>query len=248
LTPPDPPHDDAVVTTRIGLIVPCDLTLDREYWELIPRDVSVHITRTGFHEGALDLAFVRGVSDLGEVAYATRSLSKIEPAVIAFACTSGSFIDGLAGEMAIRDTMLGNGAREAVTTSGALIEALHELGVTRVALGTPYIAEIGDRLPAFVTEAGFEPVSVAHLELPDVFHDLADDAVRELAQAAWSPGAEAVFLACTGVPTVHLLDELRARLGVPVLSANQVTIWAALRRAGLDVDLMTGAARDVGTV
>jgi maleate isomerase len=238
LTSADGADDDARVTTRIGLIVPCDLTLDREYWELVPDGVSVHITRTGFHDGDLDLAFVRGVSDLGEVAYATRSLSKIDPAVIAFACTSGSFVDGASGERALRDTMVGNGARAAVTTSGALLEALTELGVRRVAIGTPYVAEIGDRLPAFVSEAGFEPVSAAHLELPDVVHDLTDDAVRDLAMAAFAPGAEAVFLACTGVPTVHLLDELRERLGVPVLSANQVTMWAALRRAGIGADLL----------
>lgn len=236
------------MTTRIGLIVPCDLTLDREYWELVPPDVTVHITRTGFHEGDLDLAFVRGVADRDEVAYATRSLSKIEPAVIAYACTSGSFIDGLVGEQVLRETMLANGAREAVTTSGALIEALRELGVARVALGTPYVAEIGDRLPAFVAAAGIEPVSVAHLELPDVVHDLTDDAVRELAAAANAPGAEAVFLACTGVPTVHLLDELRGRFGVPVLSANQVTIWAALRRAGVPTDLLSPADARVATV
>ena len=221
------------MTTRIGLIVPCDLTLDREYWELVPPEVTVHITRTGFHDGGLDLAFVRGVADPDEVAYATRSLSKIDPAVIAFACTSGSFVDGLAGEQALRETMLQNGAREAVTTSGALIEALGELGVRRVGLGTPYVAEIGDRLPTFCAEAGFEPVSAAHLALPDVVHELTDDAVRELARAAFAPAAEAVFLACTGVPTVHLLAELRDELGVPVLSANQVTMWAALRRAGM---------------
>jgi len=62
---------------------------------------------------------------------------------------------------------------------------------------------------------------------------MTDDAVRELARAAFAPEAEAVFLACTGVPTVHLLAELRDELGVPVLSANQVTMWAALRRAGM---------------
>jgi maleate isomerase len=236
------------MTTRIGLIVPCDLTLDREYWELVPRDVTVHITRTGFHDGGLDLAFVHGVADLDEVAYATRSLSKIEPDVIAFACTSGSFVDGLAGERALRETMLANGAREVVTTSGALLEALRELRVKRVGLGTPYVPEIGDRLPAFIAEAEFEPVSVANLALPDVIHELTDDAVMELAQAAFAPAAEAVFLACTGVPTIHLLGALRDRLGVPVLSANQVTMWAALRRTGVATDLLSAAVGELGTV
>ena len=41
------------MSVRIGLVVPCDLTLDREYWDLAPDDVSIHITRTGFHDGGL---------------------------------------------------------------------------------------------------------------------------------------------------------------------------------------------------
>ena len=221
------------MTVRIGLVVPCDLTLDREYWDLAPDDVSIHITRTGFHDGGLTLEFVRGVSDLGELAYATRSLSKIEPAVIGYACTSGSFIKGLAGEATIRDTMLANGAPSAVTTSGAMLEALRHLGVRRVGLGTPYALEIAEFLPPFVRDAGFEPVSLANLELPDVMDDIAADAVRELAALAYRPEAEAIFLACTGVPTIGLLAELSRRYGVPVLSANQVTMWSALRAAGL---------------
>ena len=220
------------MSVRIGLVVPCDLTLDREYWDLAPDDVSIHITRTGFHDGGLDLAFVRGVSDLGELAYATRSLSKIEPAVIGYACTSGSFIKGLDGEARIRDTMLANGAQAAVTTSGAMLEALRHLGAQRVGLGTPYALEIAEFLPPFVRAAGFEPISLANLELPDVVDDIAADAVRELAALAYRPEADAIFLACTGVPTIGLLAELTQRFGIPVLSANQVTMWAALREAG----------------
>jgi maleate isomerase len=222
------------VSRRIGLIVPCDLTLDREYWELVPGDVSVHITRTGFHEGGLDLDFVRGVADREEIRYATRSLSKIEPDVIAFACTSGSFVDGVAGEAEIRAMMSGAGARSAITTSGSLLEALRVLGVRRVALATPYALEIAEHLPGFVSEAGFEPVTLANLELPDVIGEIAAEAVTRLAEAAAHPDAEAIFLACTGVPTVHLLDRLERRFGIPVLSANQVTMWSALRAAGLD--------------
>jgi maleate isomerase len=221
------------MTVRIGLIVPCDLTLDAEYWDLVPPGVSVHITRTGFHDGGLTLDFVRGVGDPDEVAFATRSLTKIEPEVIGFACTSGSFHDGLAGERHLRDLMRANGARAAVTTSGALLEALRALGVRRVALGTPYIAEIADLLPPFVREGGFDPVALVNMELHDVIGEIADDEVTHLAEAAYRPEAEAIFLACTGVPTIGAITALEARFGIPVLSANQVTMWAALRAAGV---------------
>ena len=43
---------------------------------------------------------------------------------MAYACTSGSFVAGRAGERALVSSMLDAGAAAAVTTSGALVEAL----------------------------------------------------------------------------------------------------------------------------
>ena len=82
-------------------------------------------------------------------------------------------------------------------------------------------------------EAGFEPVSLVNLAYTDEEDVVAasDDVVIDLADRARTPDAEAVFLACTNLPTVPLLGGLRERLGVPVLTANQVLIEAALRRA-----------------
>ncbi len=45
--------------------------------------------------------------------------------------------------------------------------------------------------------------------------------------------ADALFLSCTNLPTFGLLGELERRFGMPVLSANQVTMWAAMRAAGV---------------
>ena len=213
--------------------MPCDLTLDREYWDLAPDDVSIHITRTGFHDGGLTLEFVRGVSDLGEARVRDAQPVQDRARGHRVRLHLGFVHQGLAGEATIRDTMLANGAPSAVTTSGAMLEALRHLGVRRVGLGTPYALEIAEFLPPFVRDAGFEPVSLANLELPDVMDDIAADAVRELAALAYRPEAEAIFLACTGVPTIGLLAELSRRYGVPVLSANKVTMWSALRAAGL---------------
>lgn len=47
--------------------------------------------------------------------------------------------------------------------------------------------------------------------------------------------AEAVFISCTNVPTYGLLAPLEAELAMPVLSANQVTLWAALAAVGLSL-------------
>ena len=218
---------------RIGLVVPCDLTLDAEYPLYLPAGATVHLTRTGFHAGDLDLEFILGVSSPSEVAYAARSLTKIAPGVISFACTSGSFVHGLRGEARIRRLMEDAGAAIAQTTSGALLDALAALGVGSVGLGTPYTEPVGARLGSFVSEAGYHVTGVTNMELHDVIGPVADDAVIDLARQASAGLPDAVFLACTGVPTLDLIVPLEADLGIPVLTANQVTMWAALGSVGM---------------
>lgn len=218
---------------RIGLIVPCDLTLDAEYPRYLPEGATVHVTRTGFHAGDLDLDFILGVSSPSEIAYATRSLTKIAPGVISFACTSGSFVLGLGGESSIRALMEDAGAAVAQTTSGALLDALAALGVERIGLGTPYTESVGARLGFFLTEAGYHVTDVVNMELHDVIGPVADDMVIDLARRAAGGRPDAVFLACTGVPTLDLINPLEADLEMPVLTANQVTMWAALGSIGM---------------
>jgi maleate isomerase len=53
-----------------------------------------------------------------------------------------------------------------------------------------------------------------------------------LIREADSPDAEAVFVSCTNLPTYDLIAPLERELGKPVLTANQVTMWSALRLAG----------------
>jgi maleate isomerase len=220
------------MSRRIGFIVPFDFALDREYWQYASAEVSLHITRTPYQIGLVGLELVSAIADPAAVAQATRSLVKIAPDVIAFACTSGSFSEGTDGERRLRKTMLRAGARTAMTTSGALVEALRALDLRRVAVGTPYVEAVGRRLVTFLESAGFDPVSLVNMELQDGIWDVGDDEVVRLAERAVRPGAEALFLSCTNLPTVHLLAPLERRLGIPVLSANQVTMWAALRMVG----------------
>ena len=218
---------------RLGIVVPFDFALDREYWQFVPPDVSVHITRGPRFDGPVGIDLARAVGEPDEAAAGVDTLVAIEPDALVYACTSGSFVNGLAGEAALRAAMehAAPGV-PAVTTSGALLEALGALGVRRVGLGTPYTSELGRLLADFVEEAGFEPVSLANLELEDGIADVGASEVERLAEAASSPRAEAIFLSCTNLQTFDVLPALERRFGVPLLSANQVTMWAGLRAAG----------------
>ena len=238
------------MTARIGLLVPFDTENDRELWRWCPPDASLHITRTAFHEGLLGVALAEATADLDDVRHATRSLKVIEPDVVAYACTSGSFVLGLAGERALRETMLAAGARRAVTTSGLMLEAFDLLGLRRLALATPYPAEIGERLVSFIQEAGYKAVSLENLGLlhgSDI-QATSDDAIIDLLAAADRPDADGIFLSCTGLGTVDLVGRAEARLREPVLTAIQVTMWGALRAAGIRPPVTGQALLEAGGV
>lgn len=226
--PRDPPRQRAV-----GVVAPFDFALDRELWRWAPEEVSLLFARTPFVDEPVNLAMLSEISDHATLRETTRQLLAVAPEVVAYACTSGSFVEGVDAERRLRDTMQAAGAPSAVTTSGAMLEALQALEVTRLAVATPYTADVTDRLHAFLAESDVQVVRSSDLGLDSRIWELRYEQVAELLVAADHPAAEAVFLSCTNVPTYDLISALEAQLGKPVLTANQVTMWAALRRIGL---------------
>jgi maleate isomerase len=215
----------------VGVVTPFDMALDRELWRWVPEEVSLYVTRTPHVAEPVSIELAEAVSDEADVASATRDVLAAEPPVVAYACTSGSFVHGVDGERRLVRAMRGAGAPAAVTTSGALLEALAALGVRGVAVATPYVENVTARLHGFLAEAGVATVSSAHLGLDADIWKVPYETTAQLIREADSPQADAVFVSCTNLPTYDLVAPLEHELGKPVLTANQVTLWAALRIA-----------------
>ena len=218
----------------IGVVAPFDFALDRELWRWVPEDVSLYLTRLPFFTTPVTVEMAVACGDRRAVRRATRDVLTPEPDVVIYACTSGSFVDGAAGEEVLRRTMEDAGAPAARTTSGALIAALSVLGVTRLAIATPYVEPVTRRLVASLAEHGVSTVSSEGLGLLGNIWRVTYSQVVEIVRAADNPAAEALFISCTNVPTYDLIEPLEQALGKPVLTANQVTMWAALRAMGRD--------------
>ena len=218
--------------TGIGIICPFDMALDRELWRWMPDDVSLFFTRTPYVDEPVSVEMAQEVSDDADVRAAARNLSIVRPQVMAYACTSGSFINGIAGARRLSETMVDGGASRAVSTSEALLEALEYLDASRVVVVTPYVAELTVRLGDFLQEAGRSVVSQACLGLQADIWQVPYSTTCELIRAADVPEADAIFVSCTNLPTYDIIGPLEQELGKPVISANQVTAWASLRRLG----------------
>ncbi|MEV5842731.1 aspartate/glutamate racemase family protein [Streptomyces sp. NPDC051985] len=217
----------------VGVVAPFDFALDRELWRWVPDDVSLHLTRTPFVPVEVSLDLARLVSEHETLGEAVRALTAVAPEVVAYACTSGSFVGGIAGERAMCEAMTRSGAVPSVTTSGALLDALTELGVRRLALVTPYTVSVTRVLKEYVAEAGVRVAGCAFMGLTRHIWQVPYRDVVTMARRAVRPGAaDALFISCTNLPTYDVIPQLEAELRIPVLSANQVTMWAALRRLG----------------
>lgn len=216
----------------VGVVAPFDFALDRELWRWVPDEVSLHLTRTPYVPVEVSLDLARLVSEHETLAEAVRALSAAEPEVLAYACTSGSFVGGVAGERAMCEAMMREGAISAVTTSGALLEALEDLGARRIALVTPYTWSVTQSLEHYLAEAGVYVTGRAYLGLTRHIWKVPYKDVAEMARRAVEGGVDALFISCTNLATYDVIPQLEAELRVPVISANQVTMWSALRRLG----------------
>ncbi|MCX4236411.1 aspartate/glutamate racemase family protein [Streptomyces sp. NPDC020707] len=216
----------------VGVVAPFDFALDRELWRWVPDEVSLHLTRTPFVPVEVSLDLARLVSEHETLGDAVRALNAVRPEVVAYACTSGSFVGGIAGERAMCEAMTRAGELPSVTTSGALLEALRELGVHRIALVTPYTDSVTRSLEEYVAEAGITVTGRAHMGLTRHIWKVPYRDVVDMARGAVRGAADALFISCTNLPTYDVIPQLEAELRIPVISANQVTMWAALRHLG----------------
>ncbi|MGH3910936.1 MAG: maleate cis-trans isomerase family protein [Pseudonocardiaceae bacterium] len=218
----------------IGVVAPFDFALDRELWRWVPDHVSLYMTRLPYVPVPMTVEMATAISDVHAVHRATQDVLTPEPLVVAYSCSSGSFIDGVAGERGLVQTMRAAGAPAAVTTSGALTDALHLLGIKRLAIATPYIESVTGRLISYLAECGVETISSMGLGLISHIWRVSYEEVVQIVRSVDRTDADAMFISCTNLPTYDIIEPLERALGKPVLTANQVTMWGALRAMGVE--------------
>lgn len=219
-------------TVRIAVVVPHDMVLDHELWRWAPADTTLLFNRTPFTDRPVTLEMAEEISETALLEQAVRDLAAAEPNLYVYACTSGSFVHGRRGERRLRAAMRRAGGAPAVTTSGAVLAALAEHDVSRIAVATPYDVTLAARFASFFAEAGISVVSAGDLGLSHHIWDVPYEITLELVRSADSDAAEAVVVSCTNLATYDIIGRLEAELGKPVISANQATMWAALRMVG----------------
>ena len=166
-----------------------------------------------------------------------RAASLLPPSLnfdaIGYGCTSGATV---IGPEQVAGLVRGAAATKAVTDPlSAVLAGLAALKADRIAMVTPYIDRVTAPLRAALGLGGVQVVSeVSFDEVEDARVARIDPAsIREAAIAAGAGEAQAVFLSCTNLRTLDVIDEIEAALGKPVISSNQALGWHMARLAGV---------------
>ncbi|AZG47790.1 Arylmalonate decarboxylase [Gordonia insulae] len=160
-----------------------------------------------------------------------RAASRHDPDALMWACTSGSFLYGWAGAHAQVARISEAVGLPVSSTSLAFAAACRELQITSVAIAATYPAAVADGFATFLADAGITVVSAAahDIETATEAGSVDGDNLFEMVRSVDTPNAEAVLVPDTALHTIGWLDDLERDIAKPVLTANQVTVWEALR-------------------
>lgn len=234
---------------RVGMLTPSSNTVLEPYTSQIfaafGDAASVHFARFPVTEISMSERSQRQF-DIAPILEAARRLADARVDVIAWNGTSAAWL-GLDSDVALCAAIEKATGVRATSTMLAYEEALRLLGARRVALVTPYLSEIQDRIIANYAARGVEVVADRRLEDRGNFSfaqygvtRIADLTREAVAPQAGGARPDAALIICTnfrGAPVAQAIEE---ETGVPVLDSVAVTAWRTLATAGLDPARVTG--------
>ncbi|MDC0769321.1 maleate cis-trans isomerase family protein [Streptomyces sp. HD] len=199
--------------------------------QLLASDIRVDVVHTDIGEDAHRVDALRRMGSAERLAAGVEALRLTGAEAVVWACTSGSFVYGWEGAHEQVRSLAVTAGMPASSTSFAFVHAVQELGVRRVSIGATYPDDVADLFAQFLRAAGVEVVAVRGSGIITAAEvgTWGDKELFALAREADHPDAEAILLPDTALHTASHLPALEQHVSKPVLTANQVTVWEALR-------------------
>ena len=219
---------------RIGLVtLSNDYVTERDFMNMRPNDdIAIFTSR-------LPNTSQCTVETLREMApHITEAVSLIVPEgrldVVAYACTSGTAVLGFKKVQSLIQAVRPN--IPCITPLTSSLEALDRFDAQRISVLTPYVDDVnadivrclelhGKSIAAFTSFKIVDNEKMARITPESIYH-AALNADRQ--------DADALFISCTAIRAVEVIEKIEQKLGKPVITAVQAMFWQSLRLAGFN--------------
>ena len=213
---------------RIGLItLGSDFRIEKDFNNIIyGRDIDIYVNRIHCYNPLTNEMLAKMSDDITNVTKDILPDQKID--CVAYGCTSGTVA---AGYDVIKEKVnLAKPEAKVTTPITAAIKALNKLGINKISIFTPYTKTINDSVVGYFEK---ENINVNSLTYFDIASDLDigkvdENYLFEVLSKIDLDNSEALFVSCTALPVLSIIDKLEKKLNKIVLSSNQSLIWDSL--------------------
>jgi maleate cis-trans isomerase len=221
---------------HVGLMVPINnTTMERELLAWLPAG-----------SACTTLRIPRGKSLLtpeAMPAYKTQALAlagtfaDFDIDVVIYGCTAAGFIAGPVGEAELAAQLSEVTGKLVVTTALSMVLTLQETRAKDIALITPYPDHINEQLIVFLTEGDIRVKRLDSFRAADIeeLGRIQSAAVADRARATMGRDCDALFIACSQLPTYDILDSLQTEFGRPAWSSIKATARQVRRALNLQI-------------
>ena len=217
------------MTVKLGLMVPANnTTMEPELlaWMADTQCTTLRIPRGQGLLGPAEIpAYVAQALELA------RGYDRNQTDIVAYGCTAAGFIGGPARDAEIQASLATITGKPVVTTASAMIAVLRHIGAQHIAVVTPYLDLVNERLRAYLEQSGITVVKLASFKAAttEELAKITPQQIAALARETMTSDADAMFIACSQLPTKNIMDGLEREFGKPVWSSIKATAWHAER-------------------
>ena len=217
---------------RIGLIaLGSDFRIEKDFNNIIyGKDIDLYVNRIHCYNPLTNESLTKMANDISNVTKDILPDQKID--CVAYGCTSGTVA---AGYDTIKSKVnLVKPDAKVTTPITSAIKALRTLGIKKISIFTPYTKMINDSVVDYFKK---ENITVNSLTYFDIDSDLDigkvdKDYLFEVLSKIDLEDSDALFVSCTALPVLSIIEKLEKRLNKVILSSNQTLIWDTLNAIG----------------
>jgi maleate isomerase len=223
---------------KLGIIVPSwNTVMEYELQRMGGEGVSIHSQRIR-HDADTEenLAWLST-----QAPAAAELLSHAKVNAICYGCTGSGFLKTPEADVELAARIERSTGISSITSSAAIVQALRALRAKTISVASPYEPWLNEKLRLYLQAAGFEIVAMKGLGT-QAHGSVTTATVRALALEVLRPQTEAIFISCSNLRTLDIIETLERESGISVVTSNQAAMWGSLRRIG-DRRAVPGAGR-----